>query len=160
MISFKTPEGFEADVYSAGDAFVQFVCDTLNVTHFGGKLPPISASAASRLNHPTANPVHAITFRTDEVPELKGLETPWLILIDHRFCDMPFLVQLLLHEMTHVLLPDENPYHSHAFWETLREKWLLDFNLVSGVGLNGDEGPVGLTKELLDKLSAYRLLGF
>jgi len=62
--------------------------------------------------------------------------------------------------MTHVYLPDEQPHHSEKFWNTLREKWLLDADLVLGVGLNGDETPKGLTKELLDQTSILRLWGW
>jgi hypothetical protein len=159
MISFHRSDGFEADIFDGGNASVQVYCDILNQTHFNGELPPVSAFAASRLSHPTASPIHAITFKTDEVPELEGIQTPWLILVHHTFCDLPFVAQLLLHEMTHVLLPDENPYHSPKFWATLREKWLIDFDLVSGFGLNGDEEKSGLSKRLLDATLIHRMLG-
>jgi hypothetical protein len=159
MISITTPEGLEADIVSGGDASLQVYCDKLNETHFGGSLPPISVSAVSRFKHPTVESLHAITLKTDEVPDLQGLGTPWLILIDQTYCELPFVAQLMLHEMTHVLLPDENPYHSERFWATLRDKWLIEFDLVLGVGLNGDEKKSGLTKQLLDATSIYRHLG-
>ena len=159
MISFTTPEGFEADLVNGGDASLQVFCDKLNQTHFAGNLPPVSAFAASRLKHPSISPLQAITFKTEEAPDLKGLGTPWLILVHENYCEFPFVVQLLLHEMTHVLLPDENPYHSEKFWATLLAKWLLDSNLVLGVGLNGDEKCSGLTKQLLDATAVHRALG-
>jgi hypothetical protein len=159
MISMKTVDGLEADIVSQGDAALQVFCDLLNASHFGGALPPISVSAVSRFNHPTTDPLHAITLRKEEVPETLGLDTPWLILIHQTYADLPFVAQLLLHEMTHVLLPDENPYHSQKFWVTLREKWLIDLDLVMGVGLNKDEQPSGQTKKLLDATSMLRHLG-
>jgi hypothetical protein len=159
MISLITPDGLEADILSGGDASLQSDCDTLNRTHFGGALPPITVSAVSRFKHTTVDPIQAITLKTDEVPELRGLGTLWLILIHEKYCELPFVAQLLLHEMTHVLLPDEKPYHSEKFWATLREKWLIDLNLVLGVGLNGDETPSGLTKQLLDGTSFLHYLG-
>ena len=82
-----------------------------------------------------------------------------MILIHETYCDLPFVAQLMLHEMTHVLLPDENPYHSEKFWSTLRSKWLIDLDLVLGVGLNGDEEPSGLAGQLLDATSIHRQLG-
>jgi len=160
MISFETPDGYSVDVVSGGDASLQVICDHLNQTHFAGELPPISVFAAESLIHPTVSPIDAFTFKTDEVPELAGLQTPWLILIHKDFSVLPFLAQLLIHEMTHVYLPDEQPHHSEKFWNTLREKWLLDADLVLGVGLNGDETPKGLTKELLDQTSILRLWGW
>jgi hypothetical protein len=159
MISFTTPEGLEVDVVAGGDASVQVICDKLNETHFEGKLPPISAFAASRIKHPSGKPIHGITLKAEEVPDLRGLGTPWLILIQATYCDFPELIQVLLHEMTHVLLPDENPYHSPKFWATLREKWLLDFDLVLGVGLNEDEQPSGLTQRLLNSTAIHRAFG-
>lgn len=159
MIKMTTPEGLEADVLSGGDAAIQLICDKLNQTHFGGLLPPITASAASRFKHPGSKPLHAITLKTADVPDLKGLGTPWLVLIHENYCELPELAQLLLHEMIHVLLPDENPYHSQRFWATLREKWLLDSDLVLGVGLNEDEEPKGLVRDLLAIGATCRLLG-
>lgn len=158
-IEFVTPDGLEVDLVDGGDASLQAVCDKLNQTHFEGKLPGISVFAASRLEHPSGKPIHAITLKTDEVPTLGGLGTPWLILIHKTHCDLPVLAQLLLHEMTHVLLPDENPYHSKRFWVTLRDKWSVDFDLVLGVGLNGDETPTGLTRQLFDIFSMYHRWG-
>lgn len=139
---------------------MQVYCDILNKTHFGGALPPIAVFATDRMTHPTASPLQAITLKVEEVPVLKGLDTPWLILIQKNFCEFPFVAQLLLHEMTHIYLPDQEPYHSDAFWTTLREKWLVDFDLVSGGGLNGDESPRGTTKLLLDATVSHRLFGF
>lgn len=159
MTSITTPEGLEANIVSGGDATVQAMCDILNRTHFGGALPPISAFAASRLEHPTLGLLPAITLKSDEVSDLRGLGTPWLVLIHERFCMLPFVAQLLLHEMTHVSLPDESPYHSERFWTVLKEKWLVDFSLISGVGLNEDEAPNGLTKQILDIASLHRSLG-
>lgn len=159
VIPIVTADGFEADVLSAGDASLQVFCDTLNNTHFDGALPPISIFAASRFKHPTVQSVHAITLKTDEVPALQGLGTPWLILIHRAYCDLPFVIQLMLHEMTHVFLPHESPYHSKKFWETLQSKWLIDIDLVLGVGLNGDEERGGLTKQLLDATEIYQQLG-
>lgn len=159
MISFETPDGYSVEVVSGGDASLQVICDRLNQTHFAGELPPISAFAAESLIHPTVSPIHAFTFKRDEVPELTGLSTPWLILIHRDFCVMPFLAQLLIHEMTHVYLPDEQPHHSERFWNTLREKWFIDSDLILGVGLNADETPKGLTKELLDQTAILHALG-
>ncbi len=159
MIHFKTDDGGEVDVLDGGDAAIQVICDKLNQTHFEGKLPKISAFAASRIQHPSGKPIHAVTFKESEVPELRGLGTPWLILIHKNYCDFPELAQLLLHEMTHVFLPDESPYHSQKFWATLREKWMLDLDLMLGVGLNSDEKPSGLTKELLDKTALIHAIG-
>src|ERR1700683_725048 len=160
MISFTTPNGYHANLVSGGDASLQLICDQLNRTHFGGELPPISAFAATDLIHSSVSPIHALTFKREEVPESTGLDTPWLILIHQNFCALPFLAQLLIHEMTHVLLPDEDPHHSLKFWATLKEKWLIDFDLVLGVGLNADEMPRRLTNAILDAPAICRLLGF
>ena len=159
MTQVTTPEGFEADLKDGGDYSLQVICDKLNETHFGGGLPPISVFAVSRFKHPTIDPLRAITLKTNEVPDLKGLGTPWVVLIHEKFCQLPELAQMLLHEMTHILLPDETPYHSEKFWATLRDKWEQDFELILGVGLNGDETPSGLTKELLDATAVYRRFG-
>ncbi len=151
--------GFEADVRAKGSGSIQVVCDKLNATHFGGVLPAISTFAITRFQHPTKNPLHAIALRTEESPELTGIEIPWAILIHENYCDLPEVAQLLLHEMTHILLPDENPFHSARFWATLREKWMLDMELVLGVGLNADEAPTGLTKEILGLTRLCQLFG-
>jgi hypothetical protein len=138
---------------------LQVYCDILNETHFEGALSQISVFATEHLTHPTVSPLQAITLKVADVPVLKGLDTPWHILIEKKFCEFPFVAQLLLHEMTHIYLPDEEPYHSENFWATLREKWLIDFDLVSGGGLNGDESPRGITKRLLDATALYRQFG-
>ena len=144
-----TTEGFEAEIVEQGACSVQAICDKLSQTHFAGKLPAIGVFAASGFKHPTLQRLNAITLKIEECPALKFCGAPWVILVHERYCGLPEIVQFLLHEMTHVLLPDENPYHSERFWTTLKEKWLLDLNLVLGVGLNGDEKPSGLTKDLL-----------
>jgi hypothetical protein len=155
-----TPEGFSADVIEQGDFSLQVICDRLNQTHFSGTLPLISVHAVSSFKHSTQEVLHAITFKVEELPDFRPLGRPWVILIHKEHTAFPEVAQLLLHEMTHVLLPDENPYHSQTFWATLREKWMLDLDLLLGVGLNGDERPSGLTKELLDATSIYRDFGF
>jgi hypothetical protein len=161
MISITTKAGLKAELLSGGDAWLQVFCDTLNETHFRGELPPISVCAVSRLEHPTAAPLHAIALKVEEVPEvpvLRSFGTPWVILIHRTYCELPFVVQLMLHEMTHVLLPDESPFHSKNFWATLKEKWKVDCDLVLGVGLNADETPSGLAKRLLEATSIHRSL--
>jgi hypothetical protein len=144
-----TTEGFEAEIVEQGACSLQVICDKLNQTHFSGNLPAISALAVSTFKHPTLQRLNAITLKIEECPALKFCGTDWVILVHQRYCGLPEIAQLLLHEMTHVSLPDEDPYHSPRFWTTLKEKWLLDLDLVLGVGLNGDEKPSGLTKELL-----------
>lgn len=159
MTKIWTNDGFEAELVKGGDGSLQVYCDILNQTHFGADLPGIAVFATEYMKHPTASPLHAITLKVEEVPILKGLDVPWLILIQRNYCELPFVAQLLLHEMTHVYLPDNVPYHSETFWATLREKWLVDFDLVSGVGLNGDETPRGITKRLLNETALHRHFG-
>jgi hypothetical protein len=154
-----THEGFEAEVIEQGGYSLQVICDKLNKTHFGGALPAISALAISSFKHPTLERLNAITFKTVELPDLRALGSDWVILVHERYCGLPDVAQLLLHEMTHVLLPDEDPFHSEKFWATLKEKWMLDFDLVLGVGLNGDEKPSGLVKELLNATALCRNFG-
>ena len=69
MNTIITSEGFEADVTLT----LQPCCDMLNATHFDGALPLISAFAVSRFKHPTMHPLHAISIKTEEIPELQGL---------------------------------------------------------------------------------------
>jgi len=158
VIKLTTPDGFEADLLDGGDACLQVYCDELNRTHFGGTLPPITVSAVSRFKHPTSEVLFAITFKAEELPVF-GLQTPWLILIHQDYCAMPLGVQYLLHEMTHVFLPDEVPFHSEKFWSTLREKWLIDLELMMGMVFASDETPSGLGKRLLEMTAFHRLLG-
>jgi hypothetical protein len=87
------------------------------------------------------------------------MQEEWLICIHERFCGLPFLAQLLIHEMTYVLLPAEVPYHSQKFWDTLREKWLIDFPLVVGEGLNDDEIPQDTVAKVLLAKAAADLFG-
>jgi hypothetical protein len=157
MTTITTPDGFEAVLLDGGDHSLQVICDKLNDTHFGGTLPAISVFAVRSISHPTVQVLHAITLKTQEFPDLRGIQTPWVILIQEAYCKLPFAVQLLLHEMTHVLYPDEN--HTEQFWTALRAKWLIDLPLVLGVGLHEDESPTGLIKELLDSIFACRRLG-
>ena len=159
MISFQTPDEYRIEVFSGGDLMVQHLCDALNKSHFDGKLPSIMACAAQSIKHPEAKPIQAVTFRVSDVPELRGMQDEWLICIDQRFCEFPFLAQLLLHEMTHVLLPDEDPFHSRKFWQTLREKWLIDFGLVAGAGLNADEKQDEIVKKILAGQGVSEMLG-
>lgn len=160
MTMITTSDGFEADLCEKSSGPLQAVCEKLNQTHFGGALPEILVLAVTRFKHPTTDVVHAITLRTKEIPELNGLEAPWVILIHENHCILPDVAQYLLHEMTHVLLPDEDPFHSARFWATLREKWMLDMDLILGVGLNKDEAPSGLTKEILDLANLSRSYEF
>lgn len=160
MPSFETPDGIFVELIGTGDVLVQVLCDRLNQTHFDGKLPRISAFAATEIVHPTVSPVHALTFMQSELPKQVELSTPWLIVIHETFCVLPFLAQLLLHEMTHVYLPDEQPHHSAKFWATLREKWLINSELVMGAGLNADETPKGLTLEFLQQRAIAQSVGF
>jgi hypothetical protein len=159
MDTIKTDDGLEADILDGGDEALQVSCNLLNQTHFSGMLPSISVFAVSRLEQPNGKPLHAIALKTENVPDLRGIQSTWVVLVHKNYCDFPFVAQLLLHEMTHVLLPDENPCHSETFWATLREKWEVDMGLVMGVGLNADENPRGLTKLHLDSLALLRKFG-
>jgi hypothetical protein len=159
MTTITISGGFEADLRETGDVSLQGTFEKLKQTHFGGNLPEVSVFAVTRFKHPTEEMVHAFALKTEESPELRDIGTPWAILIHENYCALPGLAQYLLHEMTHVLLPNENPFHSAHFWATLREKWMLDLNLVMGVGLNGDEIPSGLTKEILSLTKVCHLFG-
>jgi len=147
-----TSEGFKAEVIEQGAQSVQSICDKLNQTHFEGRLPGITALAVSRFEHPHSERLNAITFKAEELPKDAAFGNPWVIFIHERYCGLP-------EQMTHILMPDESPYHSAKFWTTLKEKWLLDFDLVLGVGLNGDEKPTGLVQELLATTNLLRMLG-
>jgi len=159
LVTLLTHDGFQAVIEHSGHAFVQAACDKLSQTHFDGNLPPIRCFVAEALLHPGAhfssneNFVQALTMETKDFVNADQISEPWIIFIDKRFCGMPLVMQFLLHEMVHVLYPNEDPFHSLRFWETVKEKWLKDLDLVMGVGLNADERPSGLSAEMRSALS-------